>query len=154
MTDEEIVSYARDFLLMGVLGEGIHGQTMERQGIIAQPYVPEFASHGELKIAVVDGEITLARRNNPMGDGILKFSKDCIEIIEPTEEVSELAKTAFREYNKIHPVHFMRVDMVGTPGNIMISEMEAINPSFATRFGIFSEEQVENHYRKLLSFAD
>lgn len=150
MNEEELSEYAGQYLTQHIPQPGLYHQVMAGQGIIVQPYMEDFRVHGEKKLAVVDGQVTIPRINE--GDvEIVTYSRGAtIRAFKPTADEADLAVHAFNTFNRFYPVHFMRVDMIGSGPNLRINELEVINPDFATMDKIFSESQHEHHYRKIL----
>ena len=154
LSDEELAQY---FSMYAQCSQGepssLYGQAMAQQGIIAQPYIPEFATFGEKKIAVVNGTVTLARRIEGTNGEIVAVKKGSkATAYEPTPEEVDVSVRAFHKFNEHYPADFMRVDIVGEPGNIQINEIEAINPDLGEHYSWTDREsQLNKHHSKLFS---
>lgn len=151
MSDVDLAEYASVFLEpVSCFDDSLYSQVIARQGVIVQPYTDDFKKYGETKLAVVDGEVTLARSNHSEKDIVNYCDNAEVRPREPTAEERELARWAFYEFSSQYPVRFMRLDLVGPNGGQRINEIEIINPYFATMDKIFTSEQYAHHYDALL----
>ena len=145
---EELIKYFIAFSPIEKNGGDLYSDVMSHQGLITQPFLEEFNKYGERKIAMIDGEITTSRKIIGSDNGIVSIHKGGKNYIyNPSSEEQELAKRAFNEFNKINKANYARVDIVGKPGNLKISEIEALNPSFSDH--TFPEET--KYHNKVLS---
>ncbi|NQV91357.1 hypothetical protein HQ489_02690 [Candidatus Woesearchaeota archaeon] len=129
-------------------------EVKSQQGLIAQPYCPDFVKIGEVKIGIMGGEITLSRIHQleestldiPIvaagrKDAIVKLSR-----YTPTSQEAELAMRVYEIVNKQFPIYNLRVDLA----NGKVSEIEALNPCFLTDSDVFSDEEITQHHERLL----
>jgi len=145
---EELTNYFNDFSPIESNGSDLYSKVMSHQGLITQPFLEEFNKYGERKIAIIDGEITTSRKIIGSDNGIVSIHTGGKNYIyNPSSEEQELAKRAFNEFNKINKANYARIDIVGKPGNLKISEIEALNPSFSDH--TFPEET--KYHNKVLS---
>ena len=116
---------------------------IKQQGLILQPFIPGILDHGERKVAVIGGEITLCRLVNP--DGSYQNTEISKKEIRICNNVWEMMS------EKYPGIAHARIDLVGDPNNALVNEIEAVNPNISTRKSLnrFSDSQVENHYKKL-----
>jgi glutathione synthase/RimK-type ligase-like ATP-grasp enzyme len=155
MGEEEIKQYFDKFNGKDNESELSYSGVMDSQGIIVQPYNKGFMRSGEKKIAVVDGEVTLSRRTVPLKSGnkysiVAPTNGAKMERYDPTPQEKELVLCAYEAFSHFYPAHFVRVDLVGAKSSLRINEIEAINPSFTTRFDFFSKDELNNHHQRLL----
>ena len=134
----------------------LYEKIMLQQGLIAQPFCDGF-SDGELKIGVIDRDITLARRIIPVGKSEI-VSVSCGAQRKPyfiSNEEKELALRIYDVFNQLYPASFMRIDLVNYNGSLKINEIEAINPSFSVRHkNLFSESLKNVHHSNLFSMLE
>lgn len=150
LNEEQLRLYASKYLGTKILGSGLYAKLMAGQGLIVQPYCEGFSKLGEKKVAIVDGEITLAR--HVLSDKEIVAASNGAEQIKAnlTKEEEHFVKSAFNAYKNISPIKFARIDYVLDNGVMKLSEVEAINPSFVTRSNIlFSQEDKQKHYARL-----
>tara|TARA_Y100000310_G_C20641464_1_gene794174 strand:- start:946 stop:1980 length:1035 start_codon:yes stop_codon:yes gene_type:complete len=157
MTQRELRDYFDEYsATVAPTGDSLYDQVMAQQGILTQPFNRGFVEDGEVKISVVGGEVTLARKHIIEGDitgsPIVAFDRSTgVRMFKyvPSDEEAELALRVFHEVNKRTPAHYVRVDIAGG----QVSEVEVLNPNHCTSpsFGLdFDPERVENHYRRIL----
>jgi glutathione synthase/RimK-type ligase-like ATP-grasp enzyme len=155
MNEGEIKQYFNKFGGNYNESERSHSNVIDSQGIIVQPYNKGFMRSGEKKIAVVDGEVTLSRRTVPLKSSnkysiVAPTNGAKMERYEPTSREKELVLCAYEAFSHFYPAYFVRVDLVGSKSSLRINEIEAINPSFTTRFDFFSKYELDNHHQRLL----
>jgi hypothetical protein len=154
LNPEEIKEYAKKYLQSEEEnGSSLYQQLMARQGIIAQEYRPEFGERGEVKIAVIKGEIGLTRIVQGPGQEIVTPSIGASNsTYQPTKEERDIALEAFHQFNARYPVDFMRVDLVGHPGKVMINELEAINPNFGEDSTQYNAGEIKRQQELFLKY--
>jgi glutathione synthase/RimK-type ligase-like ATP-grasp enzyme len=140
----------------------LYNRVVSAQGIIVQPFIGDINTHGERKVGVVDGKITLARvtrlANGVEGPRIVAYgTQDAVESVEYElgPEERRLVERAYHALNDLYtreerlPAHFVRVDLIGPRNEPMISEIEAINPHIGVGERWFSDEKIKHHLRQL-----
>lgn len=127
-----------------ILFENYVSGGFEGQGLVLQPFIPGILDHGERKVGVIGGNVTLCRLVQPDGS----FTRATI-----TDEEQEVCQKAWEYMSSNFPgAVYTRVDLIGDPKNPQINEIEAVNPNLTTRklATPYNEREVENHYTRLL----
>lgn len=150
MSEDELQEYGDCYLSPHTDRGSIYDRIQVGQGIMVQPYQESFRQLGERKIAVVGGEVTLPRTNEADVEIVTYANGARILKFDPTPEEAAIAVRAFNVFNERFPVHYMRVDIVGGPGDLRINELEVINPDFATMDKIFTDAEHNDHYERVL----
>jgi len=152
------------------LDDSTYGSVMSRQGFIAQPFNEDYIVHGEKKIFVVDGEITLARKNEfgvTNGQnyfGSLQFRNKLREkVYVPTiAEVEFVQKVSNYLKSKNIDFDYFRLDVVGngTEKQTYLNELELFNPCSSAGHNVLNpmsgnpsylQNVIDNHNKKLLT---
>jgi hypothetical protein len=123
--------------------------------VLCQKFNKDFLKYGEKKIAVINGEVSIARRTVPPKDiskeQIVTTSYGCVmEKYKPTDIEIKLCKEVYKEFTKYYPALYIRVDLVGTGEDVLISEIECINPDYITCYGLHEQVDYDDLYEKLL----
>ena len=151
LTDNEISQYFEKYRnkkqksLINFEKDKLYRQIMSRQGIIVQPYSDIFVKYGEKKIYILDGKVHLARKVVGQGNGkIVAFYKGSQEYnYEPSAKEKQLAEQAFYLYNNLHPIRYMRLDIISSDENLFVNEIEVINPDWSEIEGTHLPEQLK-----------
>lgn len=134
---------------------GLAGWVAARQGVIVQPYLSEFPIHGERKIAVVHGEVTLGYHVlGDSGSWTSIHSGATIRSYGPTPAERDLALRAFDVFHRVYAADFARIDLVGPPNDLRINEIEAVNPNFCEDDLDRPADELDRHHRLLFQRSE
>jgi glutathione synthase/RimK-type ligase-like ATP-grasp enzyme len=98
-------------------------------GWLVQPFLRNIHL-GERSLIFVNGSFVYCVKKTPRGEEFLtnaRWSPD-YELCTPTKEELEMAEHIVSSWPL--PLHTARVDLVGLPGQILVMEVETVNPSF------------------------
>lgn len=127
-----------DLVLKRQVGAGADGQHRIRRGdtipimpapMMAQPFLPEITTEGELSFVFIDGQLSHALRKRPKpGDYRIQSSFGGYEeAVELSESDTAAASAILKMLDEI-PL-YARVDMLrGGAGNLLLMELELIEP--------------------------
>lgn len=150
LSDQDLESYFHRYHEVQSL-IGTNENMQPTQGIIVQPYQNDFMTTGEKKVGVVNGNVTLSRVAVPKdshGYEVVSVSRGARMLpYAVTDLEQELCMHAYSKFNEAFGASYLRVDLVGEGNHLKINELEAINPSFATRNGLelYTPEQLRYH---------
>ena len=115
-------------------------------GHMAQPFLPDIVSAGELSLVFFDGEFSHAVRKTPADGDIRVQPQHGGRIVAATPTDDELA-TAERVLTAAagHDLLYARVDLVGDG---MLIELEAIEPRFFFEYAPGAERQLIDALRR------
>lgn len=119
MNDDQLCTYASKYNVENSLsfsGDPGLKDIMQGQGLLVQPFLPGFMETGEIKIAVVNGEITLTRRCIPEH----KMDQPQVVVIgkgakivrhEITSKEKRLCLDAYHAFNHYYKAKIMRIEI-------------------------------------------
>jgi hypothetical protein len=134
----------------------LYNKIMSSQGLVLQEYQNGFINSGEIKVAVVNGEIVNARKTIPSCPSKIPYiAANCGEFIK--YNLSNLEKDfvidVHEAFTKVFPSEAIRIDYIqNKEGVFLVSEIEAINQSYATRLdSLYTDQEREILFKKILS---
>lgn len=104
------------------------GLVAERD-VLVQPVMSGFEAPGERSLIWIDGEVTHGANKRPRFDGEAESTTPHHAITEAERAFAQAAVDTLPE----RPV-FARVDVIDAPGGLVLSELEALEPSLFFRF--------------------
>lgn len=132
---------------------------MNCQGLIIQEFQDEFVNIGEKKFFMIDGDLTVARKNKPQNSrksdvDLFSFKEGgYIVRYDPTPYEIDFAKDVYKSLSKIgKEFRYVRIDIIGDKQfGLKISEVELINPcsSTARKNSLYTKEEVNNHNSRI-----
>ena len=104
-------------------------ELIAERDVLVQPVMPEFDDPGERSLIWIDGEVTHGANKRPRFAGESESTTPHLDITAAERAFAQAAVDALPE----RPV-FARVDVIETPEGLMLSELEALEPSLFFRF--------------------
>ena len=156
--EEYYLSYTQNNLAKP---DSSYQKIINSQRIIFQKFEYDFLKYGEIKIAIVDQEITLARRNYMPTDDNIKivdyYNGAILEKYDISIKEREIIEKIISVVNQEYPFYYMRLDLIGKDENLKVNEIELINPSFNIfsipghdfAKSVFSLEEQTKHIEKV-----
>jgi len=125
--------------------ESLVARILQHSDVLVQPFIPAITTEGELSLVVLGGQFSHAMRKSP-AEGDFRVQKSYGGVCEPCSvprRVVEFAERLVGELSELHktPILYARIDGVLSGEEIMIMEVELIEPYLFLEYSSGAQER-------------